>query len=185
MVLIFPLKDIKRSLANLEGLNKKNMPSFLIISIVGILACVVLDLWQRFLFLFFKIPPSNWAMVGRWLLLFLKSMLWVQRDLSEQSPVKNELYIGWGFHYAVAILYALLFFFLFKEGVVTLSLRDGVVFGIISVIVPWFFFMPAMGAGIFANKTPNPILACVLALIAHTIFGGTLGAFFNVFYYQT
>ena len=159
------------------------MPSLLIISIVGILACLVLDVWQRFLFLFLKIPPSNWAMVGRWLFLFLKSMRWVQRDLSDLPPMKNELYVGWGFHYAVAILYALLFFFLFKEGLVSLSLRDGIVFGTISVIVPWFFFMPAMGAGILANKTPNPPLACILALIAHTLFGGALGAFLNVFYY--
>ena len=159
------------------------MPSLLIISIAGILACVILDLWQRFLFLALKIPPSNWAMVGRWLFLFLKSMLWIQRDLSDQPPVRNELYIGWGFHYAVAILYALLFFFLFQEGFVSLSISDGLVFGIISVIVPWFFFMPAMGVGVFANKTPNPLLACILALIAHTIFGGALGAFFNVFYY--
>ena len=110
-------------------------------------------------------------------------MLWVQRDLSEQPPVRNELYIGWGFHYGVAILYALLFFVLFNEGVVSLSLLDGVIFGIISVIVPWFIFMPAMGAGVLANKTPNPPLACILALIAHTIFGGAIGAFFNVFYY--
>ena len=157
------------------------MPSLFIIAMVGILACVVLDLWQRFLFLFFKIPPSNWAMVGRWLFLFLKSMVWVQRDLSEKRPIRNELYIGWGFHYAIAILYALLYFFLFKEGITSLSLGDGVVFGIISVIVPWFFFMPAMGSGILANKTPNPFLACVLALIAHTIFGAAIGLFFNVF----
>ena len=182
MVLIFRLNDTRRSLVNLGELNKKNMPSVFIISIVGILACVVLDLWQRFLFLFFKIPPSNWALVGRWLFLFLKSLVWVQRDLSEQSPLRNELYIGWGFHYAVAILYAFLFFLLFKEGVLSLSLGDGLVFGIISVIIPWFFFMPALGAGVFANKTPNPLLACVLALIAHTIFGGALGTFFNVFY---
>ena len=161
------------------------MSSLFIIPMVGILACVVLDLWQRFLFIFFRIPPSNWAMVGRWLLLFIKSMVWVQRDLSEKRPIRNELYIGWGFHYAVAILYAVLYFFLFKEGITSLSLGDGVVFGIISVIVPWFFFMPAMGAGILAKKTPNPFLACVLALIAHTMFGAAIGLFFNVFYYQT
>ena len=159
------------------------MGSFFTICVVGVLACAILDLWQRILLLVTKIPPSNWAMVGRWLFLFLKSMLWVQRDLSAQPPVRNELYIGWLFHYAVAILYALFFFFLFSEGMLSLSLRDGVVFGIISVIVPWFFFMPAMGAGILANKTPNPPLACILALIAHTLFGGALGAFFNVFYY--
>ena len=157
------------------------MHSLFVISIVGILACVVLDLWQRFLFLFFKIPPSNWAMVGRWLFLFLKSMVWVQRDLSQAPSIRNELYIGWGFHYAVAILYAWLYFFLFKEGVTSLSLSGGTIFGIISVIVPWFFFMPALGNGIMARKSPNPFIACALALMMHSIFGLSIGFGFSTF----
>jgi len=158
------------------------MTLFLIICSVGILACAVLDLWQRLLLLVAKIPPSNWAMVGRWLVFFLKNRVWVQNDLSEQAPLRNELFIGWGFHYLVAIAYALFYFFLFEQGLMNFKLVDGLIFGLISVVVPWFLFMPAMGAGILGNKTNNPSLACVVALIAHTIFGGALGFFFNVFY---
>ena len=158
------------------------MLSFFIVFIVGILGCLIFDFWQRCLLLFFKIPPSNWAFVGRWLVLFLRSRVWVQPELSKQPIIRNELQIGWGFHYAVAVKYALFYFLLFNEGIVNLGLRDGVIFGTFSVIVPWFFFMPAMGAGILARKTPNPVLACVLALIAHTIFGGAIGLFFDIFY---
>ena len=182
MVLISRLTDIKQLLIDLEGLKSNIMLLVFKIFIVGILSCVILDLWQRSLFLFFKIAPSNWAMVGRWLVLFLKSRVWVQPNLSDQPEIRNELQIGWGFHYGIAVLYAVFYFFLFRKGIVDLALFDGVIFGIASVIVPWFLFMPAMGVGILAQKAPAPILACILALIAHTIFGGALGLFFDIFY---
>ena len=66
---------------------------------------------------------------------------------------------------------------------INFKLVDGLLFGCASVVVPWFFFMPAIGAGLLGSRTPNPVLACVLALIAHTIFGGAIAVFFNLFYY--
>lgn len=51
------------------------------------------------------------------------------------------------------------------------TLLNGLVFGMASVIVPWFFFMPAMGSGVLGSRTPNPPRACLLAFLAHTIFG--------------
>ena len=158
------------------------MSLFITILVVGILACAVLDFWQRFLLFLFKIPPSNWAMVGRWFINFLKTRAWVQNNLAKQKPVRNELYIGWVFHYLVAVLYAFLYFFLFEKGIVEMDIIDGVIFGIISVVVPWFFFMPAMGSGLFGMKTANPVLACILAFFSHTCFGGSLGLFFKLFY---
>ncbi|MDG2473845.1 MAG: DUF2938 family protein [Paracoccaceae bacterium] len=153
-----------------------------LIIIVGTLACVILDLWQRFLLFFFKVPPSNWAVVGRWLVYFLKSGRWVQSGIIKQDPIRNELYIGWAFHYFIAFIYALFYFYLYKQGAIAFGLKEGLVFGFISVIVPWFFFMPAMGAGLLGNKTPNPTFTCFLALGAHGIFGGALGLFFKLFY---
>ena len=67
---------------------------FINICIVGVLACVVLDLWQRVLFVMFKIPPSNWAVVGRWLILFLRTMIWVQSEVAQRDAIKNELLIS-------------------------------------------------------------------------------------------
>ncbi len=158
------------------------MISFLILSAVGICACAFLDFWQRLLFYLFKVPPSNWALVGRWLIIFLRTRIWVQSNLVKQTAIKNELFIGWVFHYFVAVVYALLYLFLVNHNVINFGFADGVVFGLFSVIVPWFFFMPAMGTGILANKAPNPSLSCLLALMAHTIFGGALGWLFKMFY---
>ena len=159
------------------------MESFLIILTVGILSCAILDAWQRVLFFLAKVPPTNWAIVGRWLILFLKSRTWVQNDLSEQAEFSNELSIGWIFHYTVAIAYACFYFFLYKQSLIGFSFFDGLVFGLLSVLVPWFFFMPAMGAGLLAIKTPKPVLACFLALVAHGVFGGAIGLLFSILYY--
>lgn len=153
---------------------------FINICIVGVVACVVLDLWQRVLLVLFKIPPSNWAIVGRWLISFLRTMTWVQSEIATQDSIKNELLIGWSFHYFIAIFYAAFYFILFKYGIIGVDFLDGLIFGVVSVVIPWFFFMPAMGAGILANKAPNSILACALALIAHGIFGVSLGLLFKI-----
>ena len=158
------------------------MMSVGVIFIVGILACGVLDLWQRCLLFFFKVPPSNWAVVGRWLIYFIRSKRWVQSEITKQVRIKNELYIGWAFHYFVAIIYALFYFFLYTKGLIGFELTEGLVFGLFSVIIPWFFFMPAMGAGLLGRRTPNPTLACILALGSHGIFGSALGLFFKLIY---
>jgi hypothetical protein len=153
--------------------------SYLAITIIGVLACASLDLWQRILLIFFKIPTSNWKLVGRWLLRFLKTRSWVQNDLLKNKEMKNELLIGWLFHYFVAIVYALFYYFLVKLELLNYGWADGLLFGIVSVLVPWFVFMPAMGAGILANRTENPKLACSLAVFSHSIFGVVIGILFN------
>ena len=142
---------------------------------VGILSCVVLDLWQRILFLTLGVPVSNWALVGRWLNSFIKTGKWVNHGLPNSPKINNELAIGWLFHYAVSIAYAGLFFVLWKWGIVVSGFFGGLVFGLVSVIIPWFFFMPALGAGVLANKTDNSLKACALALLAHAIYGTAIG----------
>ena len=73
-------------------------------------------------------------------------------------------------------------FFFYARSVIPLFLITIVklktVFGVVSVVVPWFFFMPATGTGLMARLSPNPRLACGLALKMHAIFGVALGTGF-------
>ena len=59
------------------------------------------------------------------------------------------------------------------------TVAHGLVFGVVSVLVPWLFFMPAMGNGIMASKTPNPKVAYALALMMHSLFGLSLRVGFS------
>ena len=148
------------------------------ILVVGIGACIIFDLWQRVFAIFTGIPPSNWAMVGRWLLGLLAGQGLIARSLAAQPARPNEAAAGWALHYVVAVGYAVLYAGLMQAGWLRAGLMDGLVFGLVSVVVPWLFFMPALGNGVMARLTPNPPVACAVALVMHAVFGLAVGGGF-------
>ena len=68
------------------------------IVIAGIGACVVFDVWQRIFQRMTGIPPSNWAVVGRWLLRLLSGGGLFQSDLAARPEMPGELRAGWALH---------------------------------------------------------------------------------------
>ena len=150
---------------------------------IGIISCLCMDLWQRFLKITLKINPSDWAIVGRWFVLSISKGKVYNPNIDNENPIINELAIGWVVHYSVAILYSLVFFILYNFQVLNASYIDGIVFGFISVIIPWFFFMPLLGKGFLALKTPSPIIACTLAIGSHVVIGLSIGLLFQIFGY--
>ena len=148
---------------------------------VGVVACAIFDLWQRVFQKMTAIPPSNWAMVGRWSLGLMTSGQLIARDLESQAERKNELAVGWLVHYSVAIGYAAVYAWLMYATILQAGLIDGLIFGVISVVVPWFFFLPCLGKGMLARLTSNPPMVCALALMMHSLFGVSIGLGFAVF----
>lgn len=148
------------------------------ILVVGIGACIIFDLWQRVFAIFTGIPPSNWAMVGRWILGLLAGQGLIARSLAAQPARPKEAAAGWALHYVVAVGYAVLYGGLMQSGWLRAGLLDGLVFGLVSVVVPWLFFMPALGNGVMARLTPNPPVACAVALVMHAVFGLAVGGGF-------
>jgi hypothetical protein len=47
------------------------------------------------------------------------------------------------------------------------TLFNGLVFGALSVVVLWFYFMPCMGKGVMARHTATPVKARSVALANH------------------
>ena len=155
------------------------MPHFELI-IIGIGSCIIFDLWQRVFQIFTSIPPSNWTLVGRWFIGLIFNSRLIANQLLEQPHAKHETPVGWTVHYGVGIIYSYFFALLVHFGLLKPTITDGFLFGVASVAVPWFFFMPALGNGILANKASNPRLSCVLALMMHSIFGLSLGFGFSI-----
>ena len=147
---------------------------------VGMFACFIFDIWQDLLRRISGIPTSNWALVGRWFWGVVSDRCLVAKGLSSQDPRPYELQLGWAIHYLVAIGYAFTFWILMEGNIVEPSILDGLIFGVVSVVIPWFFFMPALGNGIMARHTPNPPLACSLAFMMHSVFGIAIGTGFSV-----
>jgi hypothetical protein len=51
------------------------------------------------------------------------------------------------------------------------SVRNGLLFGWITMIFPFFVQMPAMGMGILASNTATPVLIMLRTLVHHSSFG--------------
>jgi len=142
------------------------------------LSVAVIDVWQRLFHKLGGLPPTNWALVGRWFLVLLRDRIVFNTSLPSTPSITGEAKAGWILHYAVGGVYVLVYYVLWQHlNVLTPTLGDGLLFGILSVVVPWFFFMPALGAGVLARNTPRPLFACAAALATHSIFGMAIAFF--------
>ena len=149
-------------------------PVFSIV-ISGIAACLVLDLWQQLLKRWMGIPTSNWAVVGRWFIHTWRVKTMYQPTIDAELPEANELRVGWWVHYAVSVGYAVVFYTLMVlVPVFKPTLFDGLIFGALSVAVPWFYFMPCIGKGVMARHTATPVKACCVAFANHLVYGVAL-----------
>ena len=149
--------------------------------IVGLGACVIFDVWQQIFHRVTSIPPSDWSMVGRWAINLVTSSQLVTHNLESQPERKGELWVGWLVHYIIAIIYAAIFMLLMEAHILNAEFADGLLYGVVSVVVPWLFFMPCLGKGVMGRLTPNPMLVCGLALMMHSIFGAAIGLGFSFF----
>ena len=148
--------------------------------IAGIVCCIAMDVWQRILFLTFNIPPTNWSITGRWFVMLISKKIIFNQNLDHENPVRYELQIGWAFHYWVAIIYGFAYYFLVAVfDILDTSILSGLIFGLISVIVPWFFYLPVTGKGFMGNKTPNPTLTILLSTSSHVVVGVFLAIGFS------
>lgn len=139
--------------------------------VMGVLATVLLDLWALFLKAVAGLPPSNWAMVGRWVG-HLPSGQVFHDDIAQVAEVTSERRIGWAFHYAVGILYGIALAWIMGAGwLAAPTIFPAWVFSILMLGFGWFLLQPGLGLGMAAAKTPNPTKARALGLVAHTVFG--------------
>ncbi len=144
--------------------------------VAGIFATIMLDVWQRILHATTGLPATNWGIVGRWFG-HMPHGRFMHEAIGEAEPVPGEAAIGWSMHYLIGVLYGVIYVGLI---VVVLSgvptLLNGFLFGLASVVIPWFLMQPALGLGPMGSKTPNPNIPRYTALAAHCIYGVALYA---------
>lgn len=149
---------------------------------IGIGATLAFDLWGSFLKQAFKIPSSNFCLVGRWVLYMPKGIF--KHSKISSTPQKNaECTVGWIAHYITGILFAIIF--LAVAGMDWLwhpTLIPALIFGIITVSASFFIMQPLFGLGFAASKTVNPMQVRLRSLMNHIVFGCGLyifGLLFN------
>lgn len=136
--------------------------------ILGIFATIIMDVWQVFLLLAFKIPAPEWKFVGRWIL-GIPTLGFVQKIPTELPMRRLEKLTGWVTHYLMGILYAFIYIYLVEVMPID-QLMVTFLFVAISLLTPWLLLFPCMGMGFFAARTPKPRLVIIYNLITHLIF---------------
>jgi len=75
--------------------------------VIGAGATILMDLWAILLTRFGQAAP-NWAPVGRWFWHLRRGKVF-HESIADAEPYAQELALGWISHYAVGILYGVIF----------------------------------------------------------------------------
>ena len=139
--------------------------------VIGVGATAVMDLWAHARRRLTGAPSLDYALVGRWL-------GWMPRGrfrhdpIAASSPVRGERAIGWSAHYLTGIAIAGVLLAVFGPAwACRPTLGPALLVGIGSVAAPFLLMQPAMGAGLAARRTPDPVAARLRSLGTHAVFG--------------
>ncbi len=123
---------------------------------IGIGASLVMDLWNLFLKRAFSIPSLNYCLLGRWLR-HMPGGTFTHASITGTPPKPFECAVGWVAHYTTGAVFALVFVaFASRSWLVRPTLLPALLYGIGTVVFPYFIMQPSFGLGIAASRTPNP-----------------------------
>lgn len=143
---------------------------------IGIGATLLFDIWGLLLKYGFKINPSNFCLVGRWIL-YMPEGIFRHSNIGSVSKKNAECTVGWIAHYTIGIAFSTAFVALAGNNWLQHpTLIPAIVFGILTVSAPFFIMQPAFGLGVAASKTPNPSQTRIRSLMNHVVFG--IGLYF-------
>jgi len=145
--------------------------------LIGLGATLTTDLWALLLKRAFKITAPNYCLVGRWLR-YMPEGVFTHSNIASAPQKSAECTVGWIAHYLIGITFAIVFVaFVGDNWLQHPTLIPAIVFGVGTVLMPFFIMQPSFGLGLAASKTPNPTQARLRSLMNHTSFGAGLYLF--------
>jgi len=138
---------------------------------IGIGATLTFDLWALFLNHVFKMTPSNFCLVGRWLQ-YMPEGIFRHSNIGSMQQKSAECTVGWIAHYMIGIAFSSAFVALVGNSWLQHpTLIPAMVFGVLTVSAPFFIMQPAFGMGVAGSKSSNPKQARLRSLMNHIVFG--------------
>jgi hypothetical protein len=148
-----------------------NMTQVLATIAIGLGATLTIDLWALFLRQTFAIRSLNYCLLGRWVLHIPQGRI-VHESIGAAAAKPHECMVGWTTHYTIGVTFALVFVSVVSpDWLARPTVFPALVFGIATVLVPFFTMQPALGMGVASSKTPRPAAARLKSLTTHTVFG--------------
>ena len=138
---------------------------------VGIGATLVMDLWNLFLKRAFGLPSLDYCMLGRWVG-HMPAGTFTHASIARAQPKAFECTVGWLAHYTIGVMLAIgLVMLTSGDWLARPALLPALLYGLVTVVFPFFVLQPSLGLGIAASRTPNPAHARLKSLATHVVFG--------------
>ncbi|OIX90524.1 DUF2938 family protein [Pantoea sp. Ae16] len=140
-------------------------------TVAGIGATLTMDIWslcQRYLF---KVPPLQYALVGRLFLGLLRGKV-RHNTILTTPPIQAEGLAGWVIHYLTGIAFAFI-----PVGLTGMGwyhepeVFTAVFTAFLTLLAPFMILQPALGFGIAAARTPHPWRARLFSALSHLAYG--------------
>lgn len=147
------------------------LPFWLLAAIIGTGATMVMDLWGQIQKHAYDTPPLDYGLVGRWLGYMARGRF-SHPSIAAAPALPGEKWLGWIAHYVIGVVFAAsLLMICGLRWAVMPTIGPALVVGLATVVMPFFIMQPAMGLGIAASRTPNPMAARLRSLVSHGVFG--------------
>ena len=138
---------------------------------LGVGATLTMDLWNLFLKRALGVPSLSYCLLGRWLRHMPGGTL-RHASIGAAAPMPHECAVGWVAHYTIGVVFALAFVGLVSgEWLARPTLLPALLYGIATVVFPFFLMQPSLGLGIASSRAPSPTRARLKSLATHTVFG--------------
>ena len=143
----------------------------LVAVMIGPGATFLTDLWNLILKRTFSIPSLNFCLLGRWLL-HMPEGSFRHASIAAASRKSFECTVGHTAHYAIGTVLAFAFIVLVPdEWLARPTLLPALLYGIGTVVFPFFIMQPSFGLGIAGSGTSSPVQTRLKSLMTHTVFG--------------
>ena len=137
---------------------------------IGIGATALMDVWNTLLRRVFRIPSLNYCMLGRWLRHMPRAFR--HSGIGSAPRKAGECTVGWLAHYSIGISLTTVFLQMTSgEWLSHPTLLPALLFGIVTVVFPFFVMQPAFGLGLASSRAPRPWQARLKSMATHTVFG--------------
>jgi hypothetical protein len=111
------------------------------------------------------------VLLGRWFIYIFRGKF-IHQDIRNTPPLKYEKLGYFVSHYLIGVVLAG-FYLILELKIQTIQERVWIalIYGLITVIFPWFWLLPSIGFGFMASKSPKRKLILRTNLINHANFG--------------
>lgn len=147
---------------------------------IGAGATLCIDAWNLFLARVLGIRSLDYCLLGRWVR-HLTSSVVQHRSISAAAPRPHECAVGWFAHYAIGATLAIAFVtWIAPEWIGRPTLGSALLYGVGTVVFPFFVLQPSLGLGVASSATRHPTQARLKSLATHAVYGVGLYAWGHV-----